>query len=84
MENEIMGKSTNSMAIFHSKLLNYQRAIPHFDQVMWLTPLFYAVLTFRTLRQLFQQDVRGKTERSEGDKETNQNQRKHLGVVTLL
>eukprot|EP00438_Fugacium_kawagutii_P026047 Skav215419 [mRNA] locus=scaffold356:567422:591347:- [translate_table: standard] len=25
--------------------------------VMWLTPLFYAVLTFRTLRQLFQQDV---------------------------
>jgi hypothetical protein len=47
---------------------------------MWLTPLFYAVLTFRTLRQLFQQDVRGKTA-SEGDKETNQNQRKHLGFL---
>jgi len=48
--------------------------------VMWLTPLFYAVLTFRTLRQLFQQDVRGKTA-SEGDKETNQNQRKNNSVT---
>eukprot|EP00435_Cladocopium_sp_Y103_P056777 s3485_g19.t1 len=49
--------------------------------VMWLTPLFYAVLTFRTLRQLFQQDVRGKTASSEGDKETNQNQRKNNSVT---